>query len=340
MKRLQKNRIDLIEQYLRASKLDPGLMPEILDHMACEAEEGLWDGKPFEQIYHELLDNADRQVLLNLSVDHKNLLAMEKSMNDIVFEGRNKLYGAYDLRKNYGQTMQRSVIMGVTIFLLMVMLPNLYARLVPEKKPGDVAFVVEVAPVDIKLEETQKPKEPEPTPAQKTVRSVNLEVVPDDRVKVEHMPPTVDDLAKAQPGEFTAEGVEGLDIVPPPVAVMPGNGHDAFVPFEPKKEEVFSFAEQAPEYRGGTAAMGDFFRKNLRYPAQAAKAGIEGKVFVEFTVGSDGKVENVSAIKGIGFGCDEEAVRVVKLMQNWMPGKQSGVPVKVRFTLPIAFQLN
>jgi len=61
---------------------------------------------------------------------------------------------------------------------------------------------------------------------------------------------------------------------------------------------------------------------------------------VQFTVGSDGKIESTSAIKGIGFGCDEEAVRVVKLMQSWIPGKQAGVPVRSRFTLPIVFQLN
>jgi len=77
MKRLQENRIDLINKYLQASKLDPELLPEILDHLTCEAEERLWDGKPFEQIYHNMMETADAQTLLNLSVDHQNLLAMK-----------------------------------------------------------------------------------------------------------------------------------------------------------------------------------------------------------------------------------------------------------------------
>jgi protein TonB len=125
MKRLQENRIDQISKYLQASKLDPELLPEILDHLACEAEESLWDGKPFERIYQDMVKAADAQTLLNLSVDHQNLLAMEKSLNDIVFENRNKSYGAYDLRRGYGQTIQRSVVMGVAFFMLLVIFTKL-----------------------------------------------------------------------------------------------------------------------------------------------------------------------------------------------------------------------
>ncbi|WP_439584057.1 TonB family protein [Dyadobacter bucti] len=341
MKRLQENRLDLISKYLQASKLDPELLPEILDHLACEAEERLWDGKSFEQVFGTILDTADSQTLLNLSVDHKNLLAMEKSLNDIVFEGRNKLYGAYALRKGYSQTMQRSVLMGVTLFLLMVMLPNLYARLVPEPKASDIAYVVEAKPIDIVPEEMPKvlPKE-EPAPVAKTVKSVQFVVLPDNQVEIENIPPSVEELETAQPGQETVDGVENLDIVAPPV-VAAKPAASSVVGVEPLKEETFlGNVEQAPEYRGGLAAMGAFLQKNLKYPSQAAKAGIEGRVFVEFTVGSDGKVENVKSLKGIGFGCDEEAVRVVQLMKNWNPGKQAGVPVRVRFTLPIAFQLN
>ena len=186
MKRLQESRIDLINKYLQSSKLDPELLPEILDHLACEAEERLWDGKPFEQIYHNMMETADRQSLLNLSVDHQNLLAMKKSLNDIVFEGRNKLYGAYDLRKSYGQTIQRSVLMGVTLFLLLVMFPNLYARLVPESKPDDIAYIVEANPIDITPEILVKPPvKEEEAPAPKTVRSLPPVVLPDELVTIE-----------------------------------------------------------------------------------------------------------------------------------------------------------
>jgi protein TonB len=340
MKRLQENRIDLINKYLLTSKLDPELLPEILDHLACEAEERLWDGKPFEQIYHNMMETADAQTLLSLSVDHQNLLAMEKSLNDIVFENRNKLYGAYDLRKNYGQTIQRSVLMGVTLFLLLVMFPKLYARLVPDPKPDDIAYIIEAAPIDISPEEPPKPLvEEQVAPVVKTVRSLPPVVLPDDRVEIENLPPVIEELESAQPASETVEGVEDITIIVPP-ATESGNAKTEVAGVEVKKEETFLNVEQAPQYKGGIEAMAAFLQKNLRYPPKAAQAGIQGKVFVQFTVGSDGKVESASALKGIGFGCDEEALRVVKLMPNWMPGRQAGVPVRVRFTLPIAFQLN
>ncbi|WP_353721353.1 TonB family protein [Dyadobacter sp. 676] len=340
MKRLQENRIDQISKYLQASKLDPELFPEILDHLACEAEESLWDGKPFEQIYQEMVKTADMQTLLNLSVDHQNLLAMEKSLNDIVFENRNKSYGAYDLRKGYGQTIQRSVVMGVAFFLLLVMFPKLYAKLTPDPKPDDIAYIVEVKPVDIKMEEPPAPPaKKEVVPAPKAVKSVTPEVLPDNKVEIEELPPVVEDLQNAQPSTETVDGLENIETIAPPVANTPAAKAET-VGAEARKEETFIFVEQAPQYAGGNEAMAAFLRKNLKYPSQASRAGIQGKVFVQFTVGSDGKIENATAVKGIGFGCDEEAVRVVKMMKDWMPGKQAGVPVRVRFTLPIAFQLD
>lgn len=340
MKRLQENRIDQISKYLQASKLDPELLPEILDHLACEAEESLWDGQPFEQIYRDMVKTADAQTLLNLSVDHQNLLAMEKSLNDIVFENRNKSYGAYDLRKGYGQTIQRSVIMGVAFFLLLVMFPKLYAELVPDPKPDDVAWLVQAETVNIKMEEPPiPPAKEEPAPVQKSVKSVTPEVLPDNEVPIDELPPVVDELDNAQPSTETVEGVEGLDVIVPPVENTPAPKADA-VGVEVRKEETFTYVEQSPQYAGGNEAMAAFLRKNLKYPRPASQAGVQGKVFVQFTVGSDGKIENATALKGIGFGCDEEAVRVVKMMKDWMPGKQAGVPVRVRFTLPIAFQLD
>ncbi|GGM81606.1 cell envelope biogenesis protein TonB [Dyadobacter beijingensis] len=341
MKRLQENRIDQISKYLQAHKLDPELLPEILDHLACEAEESLWDGKPFEQIYRDMVKTADAQTLLNLSVDHQNLLAMEKSLNDIVFENRNKSYGAYDLRKGYGQTVQRSVVMGVAFFLLLVMLPQLYARLKPDPKPDDIAYIVEANPVDIKMEELPKPPpvEEEIAPAPKTVKSLTPEVLPDELVEIENLPPAIDELENAQPSTETVDGIANLDVIVPPVENVPSAKSEA-TGVEPKKEETFTAVEQSPQYEGGTEAMAAFLRKNLKYPRPASQAGIQGKVYVQFVVGSDGKVENAAAIKGIGFGCDEEAVRVVKMMKDWMPGKQAGIPVRVKFTLPIAFQLD
>lgn len=341
MKRLQENRIEQLRAYLQSSKLDPELIPEILDHLACEAEEKLWDGSTYEQALSGILDDADLKTLQHLSVDHKNLLAMDNSLDDIVFEGRNKSYGAYMLRKEYGNTMQKSVFLGVGLFGLMVMLPNLYARLVPEVKPDNIAYIVEFKNVDIRPEPKLTPPPPpkaEEVPVAKTVKSVIPTVVPDDQVDIEYEPPVKEDLEAAQPGTVTQDGLVDVNIVSAPIE---GSSVESkSIEVAPEKEKEFIIVDQQPEYFGGNAAMASFFQKHLRYPVEAVRAGIQGRVFMEFTVGSDGKVENVKPIKGIGFGCDEEATRVIKLMPAWKPGKQAGKPVRVRYTLPVLFQMN
>ncbi|SDE79974.1 TonB family C-terminal domain-containing protein [Dyadobacter soli] len=104
------------------------------------------------------------------------------------------------------------------------------------------------------------------------------------------------------------------------------------------EEEVFGGVEPQPEYPGGTHAMYKFISANLRMPAKARKAGVSGRVFTSFKVEVTGEITNVTVLKGLGFGCDEEAVRLVKSMPKWKPGKQNGQFVKGRYTLPIFFE--
>jgi protein TonB len=105
-------------------------------------------------------------------------------------------------------------------------------------------------------------------------------------------------------------------------------------------EEIFTIVEDQPSPKGGMAAFYEYVGKKLKYPAQARRMGIEGKVFVEFVVDKDGSITDVKAIKGIGAGCDEEAIRVIQTAPKWNPGKQRGRPVKVRMILPITFKLG
>ncbi len=105
-------------------------------------------------------------------------------------------------------------------------------------------------------------------------------------------------------------------------------------------EEIFTIVEDQPEPKGGMAAFYEYVGKKLKYPAQARRMGIEGKVFVEFVVDKDGSITDVKAIKGIGAGCDEEAIRVIREAPKWKAGKQRGRPVKVRMILPITFKLG
>ena len=105
-------------------------------------------------------------------------------------------------------------------------------------------------------------------------------------------------------------------------------------------EEVFTKVDQAPTFPGGQAAMIDFLIKNIKYPDKAKKEFIQGKVFVTFVVETDGSITNVKVLRGVCGGCDEEAVRVIKLMPKWNPGSLKGQPVRVQFNLPIKFTLD
>ncbi|TAG52406.1 MAG: TonB family protein [Runella slithyformis] len=110
-------------------------------------------------------------------------------------------------------------------------------------------------------------------------------------------------------------------------------------PVVTKGGEVF-IVEQSPEFPGGTSALMQFLAKNIKYPAAAARANVQGKVFVQFVVSKQGKIRDLRILKGIGFGCDEEAVRVVSIMPDWKPAQQNGQNVAVQYNLPINFILE
>ena len=107
-----------------------------------------------------------------------------------------------------------------------------------------------------------------------------------------------------------------------------------------QEEEVFLSVEENPEFPGGPAKLLEYVQKNLKYPMMARESDIQGKVFVGFVVEKDGSISNVKVLRGIGGGCDEEAVRVVQSLPKFKPGKQRGNPVRVAYTLPIVFKLQ
>ena len=105
-------------------------------------------------------------------------------------------------------------------------------------------------------------------------------------------------------------------------------------------DKVFEKVEDMPEFSGGEQAMMDFVAKNVQYPKEAMEKEISGRVLVGFIVEKDGSISETEIVKGIGGGCDEEAVRVVKAMPKWKPGKQDGKPIRVHFILPLTFKLQ
>lgn len=112
---------------------------------------------------------------------------------------------------------------------------------------------------------------------------------------------------------------------------------------EPKIEEstqILDVAQVMPEFEGGMAAMYKWLGKKLNYPEEAQRIGKEGKVVLSFVIEKNGEISDLKIIKSVGFGCDEEAIRVVKKMPKWKPGMQGGRPVRVRFVLPLSFKLS
>lgn len=189
-----------------------------------------------------------------------------------------------------------------------------YDKAISEMQSSQVMDVPEeIVPIT-----EQKIKPPEP-PAVKQVVTINI--VEDD-VNVD------DDL------NIDVEANENTEV-------------EEYVPVEINNEEeeieeqqIFMVVESMPEFPGGEAALTKYLFDNIEYPQMAKESGIQGRVFVTFVVERDGNVTDVRVLRGIGGGCDEEAIRVVKGMPNWTPGKQRGKPVRVQFNLPIKFTLQ
>lgn len=109
--------------------------------------------------------------------------------------------------------------------------------------------------------------------------------------------------------------------------------------YEPDKT-VYMIVEKQPEFPGGMQALKKFLHTNLQYPVAAKAANVSGKVYIQFVVRKDGRITDIDILKGLGFDCDEEAVRVVKQMPNWIPGSQSGRPLNVKYHLPVSFGMD
>jgi protein TonB len=270
----------------------------------------------------------------------ENYKSPNVTLDDIVFEGRNKSYGAYLLRKVYNDHVLRALLIAGLVFSLGMATPVIVKLLGPAEeeevlntKPVELKDI-EPPPIDPKAPPPPPPPPAPPPPKVSTVRFVPPEPVPDEEV-VEPDPPKQEEIKEAVIATETVEGDPNADVnivieEAAPSIVGEGEG----------EETVFQVVEQMPEFEGGMAALSKYLSKNLKYPAQARNANIQGTVFVGFVVGNDGKIRDVSVLKGIGYGCDEEAKRVVSAMPPWKPGKQSGRAVSVRYSLPIRFVMQ
>ncbi|TAE30016.1 MAG: energy transducer TonB [Cytophagales bacterium] len=268
------------------------------------------------------------------------------TLDDIVFANRNKAYGAYSLRKGYASTVTRALLIGAAVFILAVLAPTIINAITPDNSDELSMKEVDLMKLPPPPIDPNEPPPPPPPPVElpkvNTVKFLPPEVKPDEEVPEETPPPAVEELKEAVAAEKTQEGDPNAEevIVAPEETSGPTKVEVAVEAPAPKDDEIFTVVEQQPEFNGGQSAMYAWLGKNLRYPAAAQRANVAGRVFVSFVVNTDGSIQDVAVLKGLGFGTDEEAQRVVKSMPKWKPGKQSGRPVRVKYNLPINFTLE
>ena len=256
---------------------------------------------------------------------------------DILFEGRNKNYGGYELRKKYPKRMRNAGIIVIGVVGLIVG-GSLVVKAIKgnaDKKPVAIMKEVTLAeppPIDPKKPPPPPPPEP-PPPVKPTVKFTPPVIKKDEEVKEEEKPPEVKELEDKSAGLKTVAGdPNGID---PGIVDKPGTG----VVEAPAAPEIFKFVEQMPESGYDWQA---YVAKNVNYPNAARDNNIEGRVNVQFVVNEDGTISGAKVVgsKRYGGGLEDEAVRVVSSMPKWKPGKQNGRAVKVYFTLPITFRLE
>lgn len=255
---------------------------------------------------------------------------LKGSWIDIVFEGRNKSYGAYELRKENPKTTMKAWVIGAVVFAFLVSIPML-AKLIPESADEDATLDKKI--VTIKLPPKEKPKEnlpppPPPPPKVDQVKFVKPVVAKAEEVVEE--PPKIKEIVDKKLGAETIKGDPDAELTVAPV----GNGPKDVVE---EDNSVYNTAgiEVKPDFPGGIEKFYKFVAKNYQVPEEE---GLKGKVFVSFVVEKDGSLTDIKVIRDIGYGTGKEAIRVLKSSPRWNPGEQNGKKVRVLYSLPINIQ--
>jgi len=263
---------------------------------------------------------------------------------DLVFQNRNKSYGAYQLRKHNSETTIMAFFYACLLFSSVIIVPWIYGQIVHTIPPIETPELPD--PVEVSLTKVHDLKPPTPPAASPPAKQIPLQsdqytkmvVTPADPTNIE--PPSQVQVSQSVISTVTSVGVvaTGINHVELSHGIPGGTG----VVETPSESVIFSIdaIETSPEFPGGQEAFVKFLRKNLRYPGMAAEAGIQGKVIVSFVIERNGVLSNIKVIRGIGSGCNEEAIRVLSKSPQWKPGIHNNQNVRVAYTLPINFSLS
>lgn len=251
------------------------------------------------------------------------------SWDDLVFDNRNRAYGAYLIRKAYTRRLLLSFGVSVAMAALVLLLPTLLKEksgvLVHPPLPRKGDHTLTEPPIFI-----PRPMQPPASrpPASTHASNTTIRVVTEQVEEPSTLTETF--ISSSEDG---IEGSEGSDDVQV-------SGFNVPVEVPVVSTEPVVFAEVMPEYEGGMAELMKFVKRKLNYSAKMRRLGIDGTVYVSFVVNGDGSVSNVKVLRGIHRDCDEEAARVIAMLPGWKGGRQGGNPVAVKMVLPIKFALQ
>jgi protein TonB len=251
------------------------------------------------------------------------------SFNDIVFELRNKEYGAYSLRKKYNRNIAIGALIGVLIIGTAILTPHLYAKAAENRKKAREERQVEMVMenLDQAVDQVAPPPPPPPPPAETVQQNRYVAPVVVDSVKPEDNVQlmTADQASTEVVNEEYIEAVEEVKEEVQEVEAEP---------------EPFVVVEEMPMFPGGDAALLTYIGEHTNYPEVAKENNIQGRVIVRFCVTAKGSVSQISVLKGVDPELDKEAMRVVSTLPTFKPGKQGGKPVPVWYMVPITFTLK
>ena len=266
---------------------------------------------------------------------------------DLVFEGRNQSYGAYKLRKTTGKRNLWALII-VALAAVLLYLGLQLQRMAEANKKVENTQAVELAKLNTEKKKEAKVEkkeiirqEPEKVVEQvKSSVKFTAPVIKKDEEVKEEDEIKLDEVQKSDKavGAFTVEGNDEVG-----GAVLKAK-EDIAAPEPPKhvveETKIFTVVEQMPMFPGGDGALMGYLRDNIHYPTVAAENGVQGRVVVGFVVERDGSITDVNILRGVDPSLDREAMRVVKSMPKWTPGKQNGSAVRVKYQVPVSFRLQ
>ena len=265
---------------------------------------------------------------------------------DLVFEGKNQAYGAYQLRKNTGVRNLKAIITMFAIFAIIaaiviakVSIEN-YIASQNAAIEADVELQSLAEKKEAKVEKKDEP-EVEKIEVERVKSSVAFtvpEIKKDNEVKEDQEMKSQEELQETNTA-IGAFNVEGNDETAGEVL----KAKEVIAEPEPPKVEetkVFDVVEQMPSFPGGQGALMQWLASNIKYPVVAEENGVQGRVVCTFVVERDGSITDVKVVRGVDPSLDKEAVRVLKAMPKWIPGKQNGSAVRVKYTVPVTFRLQ